>query len=362
MAGSKDPAVFVWGVSTPQTNPRVFLFFQTTRKNWQEITKGPDMPDPIAFVDAIAATKADTRALLVGNGFSHQYFNYENLLKNAGLETNQSLLSLFETFKTTDFEVVIRTLEDAALVEERYIKLSRALALRKEANKLRRALVHAIRAVHPNFHTDVWGIPSALAFISDFSMLFTLNYDFLLHWVRLRDTKKFTDGFGLGEDNGEFRGPFKEGARCNVYNIHGGLHLFADADGSVHKRVGEPAIIEAIGKTIVQDKRLPLYVAEGTASQKLSKIFGSVYLRHCFNKIDECEGAFFIFGHSADRNDEHIYDKIFRSNIEHLYYCIHRPTAGKIAERNAELARYKAHSDSKIEFTFVDSDSANVWD
>jgi hypothetical protein len=319
------------------------------------------MPDPISFTDALVATEGGTRSLLVGNGFSHTYFNYKNLLKNAGLETNQSLLSLFEAFKTVDFEVVIRTLEDAALVEEKYNKLSRALVLRKEANKLRRALVHAIRKVHPNFHTDVWGLSSALEFISNFSTLFTLNYDFLLHWVRLQDTRKFMDGFGLGDDNGEFRGPFSERARCNVFNIHGGLHLFADPDGRVRKRIGEPAIIEAISKTIVQDNRLPLYIAEGTSLQKLSKIFGSPYLRHCFDKIDACEGPFFIFGHSADRNDEHIYDKIFRSNIEHLYYCIHEPTAAKVAERNAELVRYKTLAGSEVEFTFVDSALANVW-
>jgi hypothetical protein len=73
-------------------------------------------------------------------------------------------------------------------------------------------------------------------------------------------------------------------------------------------------------------------------------------------------GAFFIFGHSADRSDEHIYDKIFRSDsIKHLYYCVHEPTAAKVAEKNAELVRYKVLAESKIEFTFVDSASANVW-
>jgi hypothetical protein len=320
------------------------------------------MPAPIPFADALIATEGETRSLLVGNGFSNNYFNYGDLLKNAGLETNQSLLGLFETFKTIDFEVVIKCLEDAALVEERYNKLSRALVLRKEANKLRRGLVHAIRAVHPNFHSEVWGINSALAFISNFSTLFTLNYDFLLHWVRLRDTHNFTDGFGLGEENGGFRGPFSEQAHCNVYNIHGGLHLFTDSEGNVHKRVGEPAIIEAIGKTIVNDNRLPLYVAEGTSSQKLSKIFGSPYLRHCYNTMAECEGAFFIFGHSAARSDEHIYEKIFRSEkIDRIYFFIHEPTAAKLAEKNAELVRYQALAESEIEFIFVDSASANVW-
>lgn len=319
------------------------------------------MPDPIPFIEAIAATQQHSRSLLVGNGFSYSYFNYNNLLNNAGLETNPSLLSLFDAFTTVDFELVIRHLEEAATVEERYNKLSRALALRKEANKLRRALVHAIRAVHPNFHTEISGLDSAFAFISNFSKLFTLNYDFLLHWVRLRDPQMFKDGFGLGDDDGEFRGPFSEAAWCNVYNVHGGLHLFADPNGDVRKRLGEPAIIEAITKTISKDNRLPLYVAEGTSLQKLSKIFGSPYLRHCFEQLKECEGVFFIFGHSADRNDEHIYDQLFRSKIEHLYFCIHRPNPVKVTELNAELERYKARASSKVDFTFVDSGTANVW-
>jgi hypothetical protein len=43
------------------------------------------MPDPISFADALAATDNNERSLLIGNGFSHSYFNYKNLLSNAGL-------------------------------------------------------------------------------------------------------------------------------------------------------------------------------------------------------------------------------------------------------------------------------------
>ena len=315
----------------------------------------------ISFQEALALSENIERSVLIGNGFSYAYFNYANLLRNAGLETNECLLSLFDALKTVDFEYVIKTLEDAALVEEKYNKAARAHALRKEAQKLRRALVHAIRAVHPNFHTEVEGLVPAFEFIDHFSNLFTLNYDFLLHWIRLQDTDSFTDGFGLGENDGEFLGPFSEEAWCNVYNVHGGLHLFSDADGAVRKRLGEPAIIEAIGKTIVEGKRLPLYVAEGTSSQKLAKIFGSSYLRHCYEQIELREGVFFVFGHSADRNDEHVYLHIFRSSIDHLYFCIHNPTPPGLAQLNAELVRYRALSESNVGFTFVDSASANVW-
>ncbi|RXT48859.1 DUF4917 family protein [Bradyrhizobium betae] len=319
------------------------------------------MPNPILFEEALSATEGVNRSLLVGNGFSYKYFSYTNLLDNAGLETNEPLRSLFDTFDTVDFEAIIKTLEDAALVEGKYNKPSRVLKLGKEAGKLRRALVHAVRAVHPDFHFEIEGLNLALQFISNFSSLFTLNYDFLLHWVRLQDPERFWDGFGLGGNNGGFRGPFTPEAWCNVYNVHGGLHLFAEADGSVRKRIGEPAIIEAIGKTISEDGRLPLYVAEGSSSQKLSRIFGSPYLRHCFDKIKKCDGAFFVFGHSANRSDEHVYDQIFKSAADHLYFFVHEPTQAKVALLNAELERYKVIAESEIEFTFVDSGSANVW-
>ena len=136
----------------------------------------------------------------------------------------------------------------------------------------------------------------AFEFIEHFSNLFTLNYDFLLHWIWLQDTGSFTDGFGLGEDDGEFLGPFSEEAWCNVYNVHGGLHLFSDADGAVRKRLGEPAIIEAIGKTIVEGKGLPLYVAEGTSSQKLAKIFGFSVLAALLRTNQTVRRRFFVFG------------------------------------------------------------------
>jgi hypothetical protein len=322
------------------------------------------MPDLISFVEALKSTEGSKRSLLVGNGFSYNYFSYANLLKNAGLETNEPLQNLFERLNTVDFEFAIKTLENAALVEETYNKHSRAQVLLKEATKLRHALVYAIKKVHPDFSNEVWGLNAALQFLSNFDTVFNLNYDVLLYWVMLQNTKKFTDGFGKGKvhTNGQFRGPFMEDAWCCVYNIHGGLHLFADSDGTVHKRLGEPALVEAIGKTIAVDNRLPLYVAEGSSSQKLSKIFGSPYLRFCFSQIDACTGSFFVFGHSADPNDEHIYDKIFQSaDIEHLYYCIHQPTADKIAQRDGELARYQKRNESEIQYTFVDSASANVW-
>lgn len=263
---------------------------------------------------------------------------------------------------TVDFETVIKALEDAAVVERAYNKEKRALLFFSEADKLRRALVHAIREIHPAHKEEIQDvIPPCVRFLSNFSKIFTLNYDLLLYWVSLEELQKFADGFGLGEEQNGFRGPFKTNAYCNVYNLHGGLHLFRTSDDEVEKRlIGDNGVIDAIAETITNDKRLPLYVAEGTSAAKLARIYAVPYLRHCYETFRESARPLFIYGHSASPNDAHIYDAVFRSNLPHLYFCIHQPTA-KLAEIDGELARYKKRNRSKIDYTFVDSETAHVW-
>ena len=43
------------------------------------------MPDVISFEEAIQKTDGEDRALLIGNGFSAQYFTYASLLTNPAL-------------------------------------------------------------------------------------------------------------------------------------------------------------------------------------------------------------------------------------------------------------------------------------
>jgi hypothetical protein len=92
---------------------------------------------------------------MIANGFSIKYFKYANLLEKAGLDVESPLRSVFNALSTVDFEIVIRALEDAALVERTYNKEKRAELLSSEADKLRRALVHAVRETHPKHREDI---------------------------------------------------------------------------------------------------------------------------------------------------------------------------------------------------------------
>jgi hypothetical protein len=319
------------------------------------------MENIIPFSEAAKAAGKDC-SLLIANGFSIKYFRYANLLEKAGLDSGSPLRRLFDSLSTVDFEIVIRALEDAALVERTYNKIKRATLLSSEADKLRRALVHAVRSTHPEHREDIASeIPTCIKFLSQFDTIFTLNYDLLLYWVMLEDTRRFQDGFGLAEDRNGFRWPFKTDAHCNVYNLHGGLHLFRTENDEVEKRIDQGSgVIDAIASTITKAKRLPLYVAEGTSIQKLSRIHSVPYLRHCYEKLQESEDAFFVYGHSASANDAHIYDALFKSRISHLFFCVHKPTAD-VPAIDGELARYQKRSGSKTGYTLVDAETAGVW-
>jgi Domain of unknown function (DUF4917) len=316
----------------------------------------------ISYDDAIKLAGGKNCTLLLGNGFSIKYFNYKNLLEKADLPAGDPVRILFDRLGTVDFERVVKTLEDASVVERAYGNDVHSDALVVDANRLREALVHAVRGTHPGHREDIEDvIPNCVKFLTPFENVFTMNYDLLLYWVTL-GAKKFNDGFGLGTEENGYLGPFKEGAYCNVYNVHGGLHLFQRPDGDVEKRLmGPSGVIDAIAQAITAGKRFPVYVAEGTSLAKLRKIDSIPYLRYCYETLRASSGPFFIYGHSADPNDAHIYDALFRSNIAHLYFCIHQPSA-KIADIDGELARYQKRNGSKIGYTFVDSESVHVWD
>ena len=70
----------------------------------------------IPFEEAMKAANKNC-SLMIANGFSIKYFKYANLLEKAGLDGGSPLRRLFDALSTVDFEIVIRALEDAALVE-----------------------------------------------------------------------------------------------------------------------------------------------------------------------------------------------------------------------------------------------------
>tara|TARA_R110002110_G_C13468395_1_gene719657 strand:+ start:6169 stop:7143 length:975 start_codon:yes stop_codon:yes gene_type:complete len=322
------------------------------------------MPEVISYEEAIAATKDEDRALLIGNGFSAEYFNYKSLLEKSGLEEGTPLRNLFSELNTVDFEAVVRALEDAAIVERAYGNADHSGALINDAQIVREALVHAINGTHPA-HREELAVKyeSSSKFLRHFGKVFTLNYDLLLYWVNLEKTL-LRDGFGMGDETGRFLGPFHENAYCDVYNLHGGLQLFDNGRGEVIKAINTgTGVIATITHTIAEKKRLPIYVAEGSSPEKMRKINSSAYLRHCYDQLLKNQASsIFVFGHSADDNDAHIYRAIFSSDVKRVFFSVFNPDDEKLRQLSGQLAKHRELGGKDIEYTFYDAASAHVWD
>ena len=320
------------------------------------------MPDLIDFEEALKRTDGEDRALLIGNGFSAEYFSYRNLLDKSGLGSGTPIRDLFDILNTVDFEAVVRSLEGAVLVERAYGHGAHADEIEADAQKVREALVAAVNSTHPAHREDL-GLKylSSSAFLSHFQTVFSLNYDLLLYWVNL-EKSVLKDGFGLGTTEGSFHGPFKESAHCHIYSLHGGLHLFEDKIGDVYKAIDRGSgVIATITDAIGKGRRFPLYVAEGSSAQKMRRINSVAYLRHCYDMLVLNPATVFVYGHSADENDAHIYRAIFGSSAKKVYFGVYKPNGEKLKELDGLLAKYQRTSGSSTGYTFFDSESAQIW-
>ena len=120
-------------------------------------------------------------------------------------------------------------------------------------------------------------------------------------------------------------------------------------------------VVATIANAIVAHGRFPIYVAEGTSAQKMRKINSVAYLRHCYDALRRNAAALFVYGHSADDNDRHIYQAIFSSEAQHVYFGVYRPDHVKLWMLDGQLAKLQRTVGSGIGYTFFDSESARVW-
>jgi hypothetical protein len=124
------------------------------------------MVEIISYDDAIKRAEEKECSLLIGNGFSIKYFSYRSLLDTFGLKNDDPARILFDRLKTVDFERVVHAIESASIVERAYGNDSHADTLISDANRVREALVHAIRATHPAHRSGIEdSIPSCRNFL-----------------------------------------------------------------------------------------------------------------------------------------------------------------------------------------------------
>jgi Domain of unknown function (DUF4917) len=183
------------------------------------------MFDLISFGDALKASKDSNKTVLLGNGFSIAqgggHFLYSNLLEKSGMPNDSPTRKVFTALDTFDFEAVMKALEDASVIERAYGDEAKATKFGDDATGVREALIAAVHEVHPGIQFEIPDKQreACAKFLTNFTQVFTLNYDLLLYWIILKNAAdRFQDGFGLSDDVDGFR-EFELGAYCNSADL-----------------------------------------------------------------------------------------------------------------------------------------------
>ncbi|ASG01618.1 DUF4917 domain-containing protein [Vibrio anguillarum] len=287
----------------------------------------------ITFAQALDATVKPSRHVLLGNGFSqawnYEVFNYKYLFEQANFGArDEAIKSIFNKFETYDFETVMFNMLASADVLEAYNGDRELIEqIRGDTEVLKESLIQAITDCHPSLPSRLTDEEYELArhFLHEFKNIFTLNYDLLMYWARNKseiepEAFRTDDGFRWPETWTPYRGDVNQ----QVFFLHGALHLY-DTGTVIKKHAynndAESGIVEQVRANLRQNK-FPLFVSEPTYFKKEEKIKHNPYLDYCFRQLQYLEGSMFIYGHSFDESDKHIFDELKNSGIERFYVSI----------------------------------------
>lgn len=339
------------------------------------------MHELISFNKALKLSEnLSKRHLLTGNGFSiacrKNIFRYDSLFEQADFKKlNPDVLKIFEYLKTKDFELVMKHLHYASDILKIYDPKNFRLIqqLDDDANELKNVLVNAIANSHPENPSEILDseYDRCKEFLRNFNNCYTLNYDLLLYWTFMH----FQETNELNSDDG-FRTPDSGKADFvswdiektdgqNLFYLHGALHVF-DAGSELQKYTWINTgvrLIEQI-RNALDAGLFPLFVSEGTSTEKTDKIMHSNYLSRGLRSFSHIGGCLFIYGHSLATNDNHILNILPKSKIQMLFVSlfgdINSETNQEII-KTAEKIVAKRKGNKKIELHFYDAETARVW-
>jgi hypothetical protein len=324
-------------------------------------------------------------ALLLGNGFSIAYdstlFTYTALATRAQDENLLPPIALKVMTESgrADFESVMRQLQltldtlvsiDPMKHRDLITEISEAIVF------VREALASAVAGLHPNRPYDIpeESYRRVRSFLDRFTTVYTVSYDLLTYWALRQDFNGLAprisdDGFrdsGIDTDETVLWDIYNSFSQ-NVHYLHGALHLYEGRDGLrkiTYARTNDP-LIDQIRRQL-EAGRYPLYVAEGESEDKLARINGSAYLSRSLRSLSGRYHSLVVFGHSLDRNDDHVFEAIVRSKITRLAVSIHgdidSPENQLVVQRTEALKVRRTQRRGKpLETIYFDAGTVPLW-
>jgi hypothetical protein len=337
----------------------------------------------LSFDDVLERTKQGNRFLLLGNGFSMAYdkarFSFTSLLESAVdkkiIEIDSPVYNLFQNLETSDFEYVMKLLEDAQRVVDCYLAGNNLKDLKdrlsKDATSLKEYLVKIITNNHPDKITEIPDdrFINTLNFLNCFSKVYSLNYDLLLYWSAIKSNERglrkeqFTDGFGyVSKDNADL--VFKNKGISSIqtlFHLHGGLHLYDNGHEfqKLKYDIGHALKDQVLEK--LNNNIYPVFVSEGTSDSKKKKIIHNAYLNHAYKSLKSIgssksnSDSIIFFGTTLKTNDDHILEAILENKVKNIYIGIN---PNKMMEMDSLRIRFE--SDKKSVF-FYDYTTVKLW-
>ncbi|ELJ8527736.1 DUF4917 family protein [Vibrio cholerae] len=323
----------------------------------------------IKFAQALDQTDRSARHILLGNGFSqswnHETFNYKYLFEKANFGVRDAVIkSIFQKFETYDFETVMFKMLASADVLESYRGDPTLIEqIRTDTEILKESLIQVITDCHPTLPSRVSDEEYEMArhFLYEFKKIFTLNYDLLMYWARNKsdiepEAFKTDDGFRWPETWSAYR----EDVHQQVFFLHGALHLY-DNGVSIKKHAydedAEVSIVSQVRMNL-RNNKFPLFVSEPTHFKKSEKIKHNPYLDYCFRQLKQLNGDMFIFGHSFDESDKHIFDELKNSSVNRFYVSIY---GNENSEHNLRTIANARTFLAPKDVVFFSAESTPIW-
>lgn len=330
---------------------------------------------------AIAKNSKRKFSLMLGNGFSMAYdpaiFSYRALHGFINKVDNALLKALFSVIDTHDFELVMRQLDVLAAVAGA-LDADETLKQRIEDSQgaLRRSLIDAVRALHPEhvYKVTEGRCASCAGFLKLFldsgGSLFTTNYDLLMYWVLMRSGLGSVDGFGRDRESPEEYVPLgdleyselrwgRNAAGQNVYYVHGALPLFDAGTEIIKEEYGEGYLLEQVTKRITSG-HYPVFVTAGDSTQKLTTIRHNPYLQDAYESLASVGGSLVTFGFNFGPQDAHIVAALQRAAKQSPADRLWSIYIGVFSDDDADRMRGLSKA-FKCKVHLYDSKTANVW-
>lgn len=315
--------------------------------------------------------KGDFKAgsLLLGNGASiavSNKFGYDSLFDEAVKRGHltDAVQKVFDSFGVTDFELVLRRLWQAKLVNTA-LKIEHG-KVEKSYQQVRTALIATVRDIHVSYHDAEKHLEHIYQFMKPFKKVVSLNYDLIVYWAAMFGNRQlgpwFKDCFSphyFSADWKDYSEPYQATGATLFFYPHGNLVLHHHEFSGVKKITtkGMDNLLESILGKWEKDDLAPAFVCEGTLEAKEQSISTCSYLEKVFYEVFPSLGQnLVLYGWAMADQDLHLIEQISKSQPQKVAVSVYQNDEvfmGRVEKQLKDIGVNKV--------IFFDSQSSGAW-